>query len=88
MTSPSGGSRSPGWYYPEPLHPDLAHRAEVIEHLGHVFTAAAKLGVPVVNTFIGNDKDKPYSENFAEFTKVPDISSLPTPASGSASRTA
>ena len=61
-------------YYPNPLHPDLEHRAEVIAHLGHVFAAAAKLGVPVVNTFIGNDKDKPRAENFAEFTKVwPDI---------------
>ena len=61
-------------YYPNPLHPDLDHRAEVIAHLGHVITAAAKLGVPVVNTFIGNDKDKPRAENFAEFTKVwPDI---------------
>ena len=61
-------------YYPNPLHPDLDHRAEVIAHLGHVIDAAAKLDVPVVNTFIGNDKDKPVKENFAEFTKVwPDI---------------
>ena len=30
--------------------------------------------MPVVNTFIGNDKDRPLKENFAEFTKVwPDI---------------
>ena len=57
-------------YYPNPLHPDLDHRAEVIEHLGHVIDAAAKLDVPVVNTFIGNDKDKPLDENFTEFTKV------------------
>jgi sugar phosphate isomerase/epimerase len=61
-------------YYPNPLHPDLDHRAEVIAHLRTVVEAAAKLGVPVVNTFIGNDKDKPLKENFAEFTKVwPDI---------------
>ncbi|MET0459964.1 MAG: sugar phosphate isomerase/epimerase, partial [Ilumatobacteraceae bacterium] len=53
-----------------PLHPDPEHRAEVITHLGHVIAAAAKLGVPVVNTFIGNDKDRPPSENFREFTKV------------------
>ena len=46
-------------YYPNPLSPDLEHRAEVIAHLRHVIEAAAKLGVPVVNTFIGNDKDKP-----------------------------
>ena len=39
-----------------------------------LLTAAAKLGVPVVNTFIGNDKDRPLRENLAEFQKVwPDI---------------
>jgi len=57
-------------YYPNPLHPDRDHRAEVIAHLGHVFAAAEKLGVPVVNTFIGNDKDRTPEENFAEFTTV------------------
>jgi sugar phosphate isomerase/epimerase len=61
-------------YYPNPLHPDLDHRAEVIEHIGHVIDAAVKLDVPVVNTFIGNDKDKTFTENFQEFTKVwPDL---------------
>jgi sugar phosphate isomerase/epimerase len=61
-------------YYPNPLSPDLEHRAEVLAHLRHVIAAAAKLGVPVVNTFIGNDKDKPLNENFAEFEKVwPDL---------------
>jgi sugar phosphate isomerase/epimerase len=61
-------------YYPNPLHPDLDHRAEVILHLGLVFEAAAKLGVPVVNTFIGRDKDRTLEENFTEFTNVwPDI---------------
>ena len=63
-------------YYPNPLHPDLAHRAEVIAHLGHVIAAAERLGVPVVNTFIGNDKDRPRAENMAEFKRVwPDIAS-------------
>ena len=57
-------------YYPNPLHPDPEHRARVAAHLGHVITAAARLGVPVVNTFIGNDKDRPLVENFREFTKV------------------
>jgi sugar phosphate isomerase/epimerase len=61
-------------YYPNPLHPDLEHRSEVIAHLGHVLVAASKLGVQVVNTFIGNDKDRTDRENFEEFTKVwPDI---------------
>jgi sugar phosphate isomerase/epimerase len=61
-------------YYPNPLSPDLEHRAEVLSHLRTVIEAAARLGVPVVNTFIGNDKDRPLQENFAEFEKVwPDV---------------
>jgi sugar phosphate isomerase/epimerase len=42
-------------YYPNPLDPDPAHRRLVAEHLKKVITAAAKLGVGVVNTFIGRD---------------------------------
>jgi len=61
-------------YYPNPLHPDLEHRAMTHDHLRAVMRAAALLGVPVVNTFIGNDKDKSPSENFAEFRRVwPDL---------------
>jgi sugar phosphate isomerase/epimerase len=61
-------------YYPNPLSPDLDHRAEVLAHLRTVVAAAEKLGVPVVNTFIGNDKSRPLHENFVEFEKVwPDV---------------
>jgi sugar phosphate isomerase/epimerase len=42
-------------YYPNPLDPDLAHRRVVADHLKKVMAAAAKLGVGVVNTFIGRD---------------------------------
>ena len=45
-------------YYPNPLHPDPAHRAEVIGHLKHVITAAELMGVPLVNTFMGADGSK------------------------------
>src|SRR5262245_40173148 len=38
-------------YYPNPLHPDPDHRAQVIGHLKHVITAASQMGVPLVNTF-------------------------------------
>ena len=51
-------------YYPNPLHPDADHRAAVTEHLMKVITAAAKMEVPVVNTFIGADKDKTQAENW------------------------
>ena len=40
-------------YYPNPLDPDPAHRQYVIEHLKAVIRAAPRLGVDVVNTFIG-----------------------------------
>ncbi|MEA2577898.1 MAG: hypothetical protein QOD78_1486, partial [Chloroflexota bacterium] len=38
-------------YYPNPLHPDPAHRETVIRHLKHVITAAEMMNVPFVNTF-------------------------------------
>ena len=42
-------------YYPNPLHPDTAHREAVIAHLKNVIVAAGHLGVEVVNTFCGGD---------------------------------
>ena len=39
-------SRASG-YYPNPLHPDPAHREQVIGHLRHVITAAEQHGRPV-----------------------------------------
>ncbi len=42
-------------FYPNPLHPDADHRAQVIDHLKHVITAAEKMDVPFVNTFMGGD---------------------------------
>jgi sugar phosphate isomerase/epimerase len=35
-----------------------------------VIRAAARLGVPVVNTFVGRDQDRTHAENIAEFRKV------------------
>jgi sugar phosphate isomerase/epimerase len=42
-------------YYPNPLAPDAQHRQIVVGHLKKVMAAAGKLGVGVVNTFIGRD---------------------------------
>jgi sugar phosphate isomerase/epimerase len=42
-------------YYPNPLDPDPLHRRLVVEHLKKVIDAARRLGVGVVNTFIGRD---------------------------------
>ncbi len=61
-------------YYPNPLHPDPAHRAQVIGHLRHVIRAARMMDVPFVTTFIGADASKNPDENWAEALTVwPDI---------------
>ncbi len=62
-------------YYPNPLHPDKAHRQTVIAHLKKVIDGAALvMDNPIVGTFVGRDKDKTISENLDEFGKVwPDI---------------
>lgn len=57
-------------YYPNPLHPDPEHRNRVIAHLKKVILAAEMLGVPIVGTFIGKDKDKTVPENLEIFAQV------------------
>lgn len=57
-------------YYPNPLHPDPDHRQQVIGHLQKVIAAAEHLGVPVVGTFVGRDKDKTLEENLGQFEKI------------------
>ena len=57
-------------YYPNNLHPDEEHRQAVNNHLRKVIDAAQLLGVDVVGTFIGNDKDKPLPENLRRFRDI------------------
>ncbi len=57
-------------YYPNPLHPDPEHRRAVGEHLEKVITAASKMGVGVVNTFIGADQSKTQAANWEDAKKV------------------
>lgn len=64
-------------FYPNPLHPDPDHRATVIAHLRQVITAAEKMDVPLVNTFMGGDRAKTQDENWDEALRVwPDIVSF------------
>jgi sugar phosphate isomerase/epimerase len=64
-------------YYPNPLHPDPEHRASVIAHLKDVMVAARKMGVPLVNTFMGGDGAKHLDDNWEEALRVwPDIVSF------------
>lgn len=61
-------------YYPNPLHPDKAHRAEVIGHLKEVISAAGRIGVGLVNSFCGGDARQTLDANWAEALTVwPDI---------------
>jgi len=61
-------------YYPNPLHPDPEHRAEVIGHLQRVIVAAELMDLPLVNTFMGADGSKDQDDNWAEALRVwPDI---------------
>jgi len=57
-------------YYPNPLDADPRHRRAVVDHLKKVIAAAAKLGVPVVNTFIGRDHTRSVGDNWAIFKEV------------------
>src|SRR5258705_13683864 len=57
-------------YYPNNLHPDPAHRAQVNDHLRKVIVAAQKLGVGIVGTFVGRDPRKSVPENFLAFRDV------------------
>jgi sugar phosphate isomerase/epimerase len=61
-------------YYPNPLHPDPAHREAVIGHLKAVIAAAGRMGVGLVNTFCGGDAGRHLEDNWAEAQRVwPDI---------------
>ena len=57
-------------YYPNNLHPDPEHRAQVNAHLKKVIDAASKLGVGVVGTFIGRDPTKNVPDNLEQFAAV------------------
>jgi sugar phosphate isomerase/epimerase len=57
-------------YYPNPLHPDAAHREAVIGHLMRVITAAGVMGVRVVNTFVGGDRSLTVDQNWSRAVEI------------------
>ncbi len=57
-------------YYPNPLHPDAAHRQAVVEHLKAVIAGAGRMGVGLVNTFCGGDAAQTIDANWTEAQKV------------------
>ncbi|RRB06448.1 sugar phosphate isomerase/epimerase family protein [Larkinella rosea] len=56
-------------YYPNPLDPDPAKAEYYREHIRKVIRAAAKLNVPVVNTFIGRNPGLNITENLKLFAQ-------------------
>ena len=57
-------------YYPNPLHPDPAHRERVINHLRQVIVAAELMDVPLVNTFMGGDAAKTQDQNWDDALRI------------------
>jgi len=57
-------------YYPNPLDANESQARVYIEHIKKVIRTAAKLGIPVVNTFVGRDPVKSVEENLEKFAEV------------------
>lgn len=57
-------------YYPNPLDPDEKQAEFFIEHIKKVIRTAARLGLGVVNTFIGRDPAKSVEDNLKKFADV------------------
>lgn len=56
-------------YYPNPLDADQEQSKIYFEHIKKVIDAAAKLNIPVVNTFIGRDPSKNVAYNLDVFAE-------------------
>jgi sugar phosphate isomerase/epimerase len=64
-------------YYPNPLDADPDKSGFYLEHIKKVIHAAARLGVGVVNTFVGRDQHKSVAHNIGRFREVwPELVSL------------
>ena len=61
-------------YYPNPLDPDAEKSSLFIDHIKKLITAAQKLDIQVVNTFVGRDPNKSIEYNLDKFKEIwPDI---------------
>lgn len=61
-------------YYPNPLDSNEENSATYIAHIKKVIDAAARLSIPVVNTFVGRDPSKNVAYNLGAFAeKWPEI---------------
>jgi len=61
-------------YYPNPLAADAAERETYVGHIRNVITAAERLKLSIVNTFVGRDPAKSIEDNWPTFMKIwPDL---------------
>ncbi|MGO8699690.1 MAG: sugar phosphate isomerase/epimerase family protein [Limisphaerales bacterium] len=70
LTRAHGVAISALGYYPNVLDPDESAARHSAEHLRRVITAAPKLGLETVNTFIGRDWSKSVDDNWPRFLQV------------------
>jgi len=57
-------------YYANPLSPDEQESQNAVDHLKEVIAGAEKLGLGLVNTFVGRDWTKSIDENWERFLKI------------------
>jgi sugar phosphate isomerase/epimerase len=57
-------------YYPNPLDPNVQQAEVYVEHIKKVIRGAARLGIGVVNTFIGRDQTKNIADNLKLFAQT------------------
>ena len=57
-------------YYPNPMDADKEAQTIAVNHIKKLITASAAMGIGMVTTFIGKDKNKSVEENLELFKKV------------------
>ncbi len=57
-------------YYPNPLDPDEEKSHVYVNHIEKLILAADRLGIPVINTFVGRDPKKTVAYNLDRFKEI------------------
>jgi sugar phosphate isomerase/epimerase len=57
-------------YYPNPLDADKDAASAAVKHIKNLIDVSAKMGIGMVTTFIGRDKNKTVEENLELFRKT------------------
>lgn len=70
VTRRTGVSVSGLGYYPNPLSPDREESKRVVSHLLTVISAAARLGLSRVNSFVGRDWQLSIEDNWPRFQET------------------